>query len=407
VNLYVERVQKPLQVKFLTTLAFAFLLAYVPRASAQQITGRFYPEKQQYLVGEPVIIDFEVVNGSSKVFEISEDNCFHGYFEVDNATPEKRVRLFGCPKPGISGDCLIATRQIPAGQTYQKRFLLEGPFELASAGTYHVRATRKLDVRSRETNALPVYVDVQSEFDITLRVPEDGELEAAYRPLLDDLASRDWMVRYLAASAITQDPPRFAEPAILALADDRVLADLSIDGLKRLATTAARAKLLQMASLSSPEFTRQPAIRALGEIGNFEDCEAMLEIAGQNSNYTQEEAYIMAGHICKEKAIPALYSLIPSAGSQLLMGIVGGLENTSSRNAIPALIGLLQNSDRNIRRDAHEALATLTHRIAKYGTADEASARKSYGQWSKWWAANGKRARIYSSDQCTEPRPLQ
>jgi hypothetical protein len=402
----VEQPQKPFWMKFLTKIAFAFLLVCVPHVSAQQTTGRFYPEKQQYLVGEPVAIDFEVVNGSSKVFETSEDNCFHGYFKVDNAAPEKRVRLFGCPKPGMSGDCLIATRQIPAGQTYQKRFLLEGPFELASAGTYHVRATRKQDVRSKETNALPVYVDVQSEFDITLRVPEEGELEAAYQPLLNDLVSRDWMVRYFAASAITQNPPRFAEAAILALADDWTLADLSINGLKRLATTAARAKLLQMASLSSPESTRQPAIRALGEIGNPEDCEAMLGIAGQNINYTQAEAYIIAGHICKERAIPVLYSLIPSAGLQLLMGIVGGLENTSSRSAVPALIGLLQNSDRNIRRDAHEALATLTHRIAKYGTADEASTRKSYGQWSNWWAANGKRARIYSSDQCTEPQPL-
>ena len=306
----------------------------------------------------------------------------------------------------MGGSCLIVTRQIPAGQTYQKRFLLEGPFELASAGTYHVRATRKQAVGSVETNVLPISVDVQSEFDITLRVPEEGELEAAYQPLLNDLASRDLMVRYLAASAVTQNPPRFAEVPILALADDRPLADLSINGLKRLATPAARAKLLQMASLSSPESTRQPAIRALGEIGNSEDCEAMLEIAGQNSNYTQAEAYIIAGRICKERAIPVLYSLIPSAGSQLLMGIVGGLENTSSRRAVPALIGLLQNPDRNIRRDAHEALATLTHRIAKYGTADEDSARKSYGQWSKWWAANGKKARIYTSDQCIEPQPL-
>lgn len=401
-----SQLPRPLPLKFLPKLAVAFLLAYVPHASAQQITGRFYPEKQQYLVGEPVIINFEVVNDSSKVFETTEDNCFHGYFEVDNAAPEKRVRLFGCPKPGIFVDCLIVTRQIPAGQTYKKRFLLEGPFELASAGTYHVRATRKQAVGIVETNALPISVDVQSEFDITLRLPEEGELEAAYQPLLNDLMSRDLMVRQFAASAIIQNPPRFAEAAILVLADDRPLADLSIDGLKQLATPAARAKLLQMASLSSPESTRQPAIRALGEIGNFEDCEAMLEIAGQNSNYTQAEAYIIAGHICKERAIPVLYSLIPAAGSQLLMGIVGGLENTSSRSAVPALIGLLQNSDRNIRRDAHEALATLTHRIAKYGTADEDSARKSHRQWSNWWAANGKKARIYSSDQCIEPQPL-
>jgi hypothetical protein len=119
-----------------------------------------------------------------------------------------------------------------------------------------VRATRKQAVGSVETNALPVYVDVQSEFDITLRVPEEGELEAAYQPLLNDLPSRDWMVRYFAASAVTQNPPRFAEAAILALADDRPLADLSIDGLKRLATAAARALLNPLVSQQSGRSVR-------------------------------------------------------------------------------------------------------------------------------------------------------
>jgi hypothetical protein len=37
----VSELQRPLHLKFLTKLAFAFLLAYVPPASAQQITGRF------------------------------------------------------------------------------------------------------------------------------------------------------------------------------------------------------------------------------------------------------------------------------------------------------------------------------------------------------------------------------
>jgi hypothetical protein len=76
-----------------------------------------------------------------------------------------------------------------------------------------------------------------------------------------------------------------------------------------------------MAPVRSPESTRQPAIRALGEIGNSEDCEATLEIAQQNNHYTQAEACIIAGHICKQRAIPVLYCLIPSAGSQHLWGL--------------------------------------------------------------------------------------
>jgi hypothetical protein len=42
----------------------------IDRKIPQQITGRFYPEKEHYLVGEPIIVNFEVVNGTDKVFEM-------------------------------------------------------------------------------------------------------------------------------------------------------------------------------------------------------------------------------------------------------------------------------------------------------------------------------------------------
>ncbi len=161
-----------------------------------------------------------------------------------------------------------------------------------------------------------------------------------------------------------------------------------------------------MASTAFPEHFRQPAIEALGEIGNPEDCQAMLAIAGENKNYTQAEAYIMAGRICKETALPALNGLLASGGSQLLMGVAGGLANTSSRAAVTPLIGLLSNSDRTTRRAAADALATLTHRTSKYGVGDEDSAKQSYTEWSNWSSINGRTAPIYNSDQCTAPQSL-
>jgi HEAT repeat protein len=225
--------------------------------------------------------------------------------------------------------------------------------------------------------------------------------------LLNDLHSENLTVRYFAASAVTQNPPPFAEGAILALADDPVVPEASVEGLARLATPTARAKLLKMSSISSPEDLRRPAIHALGEIGNSDDCQAVLNIGSQNENYTQGEAYIASGRICKEQAIPALIRLLPTADSQLLMYLATAFENTLSRNAVPPLISLLENPDEGVRRDAEEALVTLTHRRSQYGIADADFARESYGEWSHWWAANGKTTPVCGPDQCADPQPLR
>ena len=397
--------------KCLTKVFYTTLLFQVPSALAQQgITGRFYPEKEQYLVGEPIIVDFEVVNGSDKVAEIGEDNCSWMYprqFEVDGAAPKKQAGLFTCAVQGMLSDCLGTLVGVPPGGKHLKRLLLEGPFELNSPGSYHIRAKREQEIRSKATGEVLASLKVESEFDLNLQAPKEGELEAAYQPLLNDLHSEDDMVRYFAASAVTQNPPPFAEAAILALADDRMIPTASVEGLARLATPTARAKLLQMSSISSPEDFRRPAIHALGEIGNSDDCQAMLNIGSQNENYTQGEAYIVSGRICKEQAIPALIRLLPTIDSQLLMYIATAFENTLSRNAVPPLISLLANPDENVRRDAEEALATLTHRRSQYGIANADSARESYGEWSHWWAANGKTTPIYGPDQCSDPQPLR
>jgi HEAT repeat protein len=214
------------------------------------------------------------------------------------------------------------------------------------------------------------------------------------------------MVRSLAASAVTQNPPSFAEAAILDLANDPVIRTASIDGLRRLATPATRAKLLEMSSMSSPEYARQPAIDALGKIGNAEDCQAMLNIASESKNYTQAEAYIAAGRICKEEAISVLSGINLTSSSQLLRGVAGGFGNTSSRSAVLPLINLLQSQDQTVRQAAADGLATLTHLKSKHGIEDEESAKQSYSDWLTWWSASEKTTKIYSSDQCTTPQPF-
>jgi HEAT repeat protein len=282
---------------------------------------------------------------------------------------------------------------------------------LNSPRTYHVRASSEEDIGRWGQREDLAHLHIESEFDLTLRVPREGELEAAYQPFFNDLDNGpDFEIRYFAATAIAQHPPLFVESVLTKIVDSpgttiANIVDASIVGLGRLETPSARAKLIAMASTGPDEF-RQPAIQALGELGNPSDCQVLLFIANQNKDYTRGEAYMYAGRVCKERAIPALSRLLPTADPLLSGYVAAAFENTLSRDAISPLIGLLASPDEGVRRDAEESLETLTHQKSQYGIASAESSNKSRMEWTGWWEANGRTAPIYGPDQCADPQPL-
>src|SRR6202034_3078254 len=314
---------------------------------------------------------------SHKVGEIAESNCDDigpGPFEVDGAARKKNAAPFVCGRMPISLDCMVGGSEIPARGKYIKRLFLNGPFSLDSPGTYHVRARSSQSIGRPASKEILAQLSVDSEFEVTLRAPQQGKLKKAYKPFFDDVKNKDPMIRNFAASAITQNPPVFAEAAISALAIDAITGTARAEGLGRLGTPTARAKLIEMASSGSEEF-RQPAIQALGELENPDECQAMLDIGSRNRNYTQGEAYMYAGRICKQQAIPALLRLLPNADAPLYGYLTVAFANTMSRDAIPPLIGLLANE--GVRSEAEEALETLTHRKSNYGIASAESSNDS------------------------------
>lgn len=370
--------------------------------------GASTPKKAHYFVGEPVIVDLEILNGTDRVIEIGTGDCpglDPQQFEVNGASPPKQLGLYTCEPGGIAGSCIGSIITIPVGGKYLKRVLLDGPFQIDSPGLYHVGARREQGVLNN--GEIVANLKVDSKFAVDIQPPQAGELEAAYRPFLNDLNANDLGAKYFAASAVTQNPPSFAETAILALANDAQIPGASIGGLQRLATVAARAKLLEMSSKSAPEGIQQAAMRAIAEIQNPEDCEAMLDIANRGQQYTQQQAYIASARVCRQKAIPALLPLLSSSDPQLLMYLAIAFENTRSKQAVAPLITLLVNTDVSVRRAAEESLATLTHRRSRYGIADLIAATRSFDEWSKWWASNSNSTNIYGTDACSESLPLR
>jgi HEAT repeats len=390
-------------------MLWAVLLAHAPCAAAQQsIRGRYYPEKREFLVGEPIVIDLEIANHSHVAGQIGESGCEDLYpspFEMNGVARRKENTRPHCGREAISTVCPVGGSEIPPGGKYIKRLFLNGPYVLNSPGTYSVRATSEQDIARSGGGEILAHLRIESEFEVTLFAPREGQLEAAYKPILNDLRRKDIDIRYFAAEAITQNPPTFAEAAISTLATDQITGALGVEGLGRLGTPTARKRLIDLASTGS-EWIRQPAIQALGDLGNPDDCQALLEIGKLNEHYTQGEAYMFAGRVCRERAIPMLVPLLSNANTELSNYLAWALQNTQSRNAIAPLIGLLKNPDRNVRRNAADGLATLTHRKSQYGIDDANSSNEARSEWVTWWETNRDTATIFDPDDCADPQSL-
>jgi hypothetical protein len=381
--------------------ALAVLFLPVPSALAQDLTAHFYPEKQEFVIGEPVIVVLEVENNTSRTVEVEHDcDWLHPeQLQIANAPAKKEVRLTGCaPSGGWAGSCGVGVRITPAGEQFERRFLLDREFDFSRPGVYHVKASRRVKVYGDGFDDPIADLDAQDQFDIVLREPRGRELEDAYQPFIADLGSTDEGTKSAAASALTQNPPRFLEGVILSLAANDETVFQSVDGMERLATPAARAKLVEMSS-AKDRGLRERAIAALGRIGNSEDCDAILNIAAENE-LEQTQAYVAAGRICRSGAVSVLASLLPSADDQLAAAVATGLGNTASRDAIRPLISLLLSPDAFVRREADAALFTLTHHGKPRELNDPTDPKQSYLEWRSWWAMNSQAAPIYTPDEC-------
>ncbi len=376
-------------------------------AWAGQIRGELYPEKRTYLVGEPVFVLLDLTNlGPQPVWISLSCSWLDTRFEAPTVPkPPRGVSLFGCTGGGVAGSCGGSAKEIRPREHYRRRYLLDGPFRLDAAGVYPIHAWHKVDIYADGTDyEIAASQEVVSEFELTFIEGSEEELASAYAPILRDLNSPDPETSWLARSAVVQNPPRFLEDVVMALAEDPQTAAASVSGLKRLATPRARAKLAKLAGQGNPEGIRQMAITALGGLGNRAYCSAMLGVAHESSEYSRFIAMRAAGYLCGEKALPLLASQLGDADYSPRFEAAYGLGNTRSRKAGPLLIPLLLDPNPEVRRAARDALATLTHRRPKN---DGGLTQAIYLDWTNWWASNGATAPIYGIGECKEPEPFE
>jgi hypothetical protein len=148
-------------------LAIGILLILGSQASGQDVSGRFYPEKQNYIVGEPVFVVLEMTNVSSKVIELDDGHCVSlTRFEAQAAWRQMSPLA---PKQGTGGSCASTIAPWPPKLTITRRFLLEGPFRLDSAGVYPMKGHHNVCVRPFDEGSTPCKTEeIVTDFDVSL-----------------------------------------------------------------------------------------------------------------------------------------------------------------------------------------------------------------------------------------------
>jgi len=389
------------------------LLGFVGAASssAQSVEARFSTEKTEYLVGEPVFVSLTISNKTAEPLwlEFQPPNLFLcGDFivEVPGAAPADERR--GC---GFAGSCGRGLREVPPGRSTILRQLVNQQYRLRQ-GAYSLHAQTSIVVRKQNLFDAPKMdqLSVSDTLRIDVRPGHGDELESAFRPIVTQLNSLDLTRRADAAAAVSELAPPFLEDVLIELTKTQ-FAHSAIAALRKADTPKTRAALAQIALGGEDLMLRIEAIQNLGRTKDEAYLPTLFQLMGLDNNAIQNAAAVAAGTLGGATAVPRLSAFINARNGSARIAGTEGLGRTHAREAVPILIGLLLDSDSNVRQSAMSSLFLLTHYVAfdanKWADISTAeSAASVHQRWVRWWESHWSTCEIHGMADCASPQPL-
>jgi hypothetical protein len=346
---------------------------------------------------DPIWVDFGPVDMFCQKFSI----------EVPGADSAREQ--WGC---GIGGSCGSGLVEIAPKKTTAVRQLLNREFRLQRTGAYIVRAQTNVTIRNQNLWSSPPLDEFKVSDNLTINVQQgdDGELQAAFEPVVNELSSTDLVRRGEAAAAIIETAPPFLEDILIDLAKTNY-SFAGMTALRKVDTEKTRNALAQIATESGSQMIRVEAIRNLGRAGDGTHLPTLLQLMKSTDIQIQGAAAEAVASLGGSKVVPAITALLSSVDVQRREAGANGLEYTHAREAVPILIGLLLDPDAGIRQTAVSGLELLTHRVAFDGNqwADVTtppSARNVHQRWVRWWKSQGKSIEIHGMNDCVGPESL-
>ena len=294
--------------------AFWLFLLACATLHAQQVEARFKLPKTDYLVHEPIFVTFEIENSGPKpvgVFHSSPYGCMSYDFRVNPPA----INWYSCDN--TVGSCLGSIRVIAPGERLQQEILLQYWIRLEQPGVYEISSLGRIyqDTPNPDPDAPRERPpDVRANLTVSIHSPESPpQMSMLYRPVLENLNSKEEEKRTNAARIINEVAPPFLQPTILEMAKDPTKQYFALNGLRKLNSPESRAVLADWAAGFRNTFssTQEIAIRYLGKMGDRSHMPLLLRLAKQSENdYLSSQALNAYAQLGRDEAIPELLRIL-------------------------------------------------------------------------------------------------
>jgi hypothetical protein len=295
-----------------------------------------YSTKEQYLVGEPILLRIEVHNLDSRPIYVRNNRGFSFKYSARHSSGKMAKDIRPAQISIWSG--LV---QVEPGKDFNDVFYLDEFLEFRDPGLYTISYSGRLPVlKTRES--LPSTgpkrrpaVPLSGTFEITLRRGSAGELEKALRAYLKPLSSSTHRIRMQAARALIVSEPMLAVKLLREVVNENESAK------------AAKASANVVAY-------------ALGRIHTDEAIKALCEFATDPNSYGRMHAISELGSFHIKEGKPILIGLLSDEDPRVRVQALQALRNLADKSTIPLIEDRLTDPDRAVRKAAEKALKALT-----------------------------------------------
>jgi HEAT repeats len=268
-----------------------------------------------------------------------------------------------------------------------------------SQGAYDLHAHTTVVVRKQNLFDSPKVeqMDVADSLRVNVQHGNGNDLESAFRPIVLELNNPELRRRAEAAAAIMQMAPPFLEDTLIELTKTN-LAHSTITALRKADTPETRSALTEIAVGSDDATLRIEAIQNLGRTKDAAYLPTLFQLMESGSKEMQNAAAEAAGTLGGAPAVQRLSTFVFGTEAERKIAGASGLGRTRAREAVAVLIGLLMDSDSNVRQAAVSSLWLLTHHAAveANGWADISTAESAasvHQRWVIWWRSHGGHVR--------------
>jgi hypothetical protein len=391
----------------------ACLLYFLLSATAfAQLQGRFSLEKEQFKVGEPVYLHFDLINQGKEPVQFLQGNRYShcgGYsIEVSNAPP---LQHSSCAH-GFAASCPAAMQIVAPGETRHETLLLNYEHDLSKSWDYDIHAiwTASYAQKTEGFRNLSGGQQIKVEEHLRVRlIDANGEnLEPLFQSYIAGLTSQDEEHRMEAARVIGSLAPPSLEDTVVSMLDIPAARSFALLGLKKLNTPHSREVLAGIVEATSGySYEKQQIITYLADMGDKRYLPLLLDIAQKQPPNQARDYVLAAARLGGEDAMPFIKSLLANSDPFSRANGLMALSETGSRSAVPILIETLKNPNPDLGILALTGLRQLTHRSPfQNGQIYQESPSRLYASWMRWWMLNGSSAPVYAPQQCGEIFPL-